>query len=271
MNRLLRVLDIEHINQLIGDADVALEHYRRMYGVEIEQIYRQRTGPYDNFVFKMGRVSFEVFSPVDPAHSFGRQHRRFGNCWQGCLWRVPDLEEAIGICQANEIPLVDVVLTPERRWAFTDPRATYFSIQLDDRDLWDKATAANAVGITDLSGFTIAVDDSARAAKFFEGLVADVEVIYEEERPALGATAIGLSLGGYELELQSPVREGELSSFIENYRQRIRTATWKVTSLDDAKQHFAKQKIHLVEGDRPGWLAIEPADNLGIGMQFAES
>lgn len=266
-----RVLEIEHINQLIGNADVALEHYRRMYEVEIEQIYRQRTGPYDNFVFKMGRISLEVFSPVDPAHSFGRQYRRFGNCWQGCLWRVPNLEEAIGICRADGIPLVDVVLTSERRWAFTDPRATYFSIQLDDRDLWDKASAPNAVGITDLRGFTIAVDDSTRAAKFFEGLVADVEVIYEEERTALGATAIGLRIGKYELELQSPVREGELSLFIEKYKQRIRTATWKVTSLDDAKRHFAGLQIHLVEGDRPGCLAIEPADNLGIAMQFAES
>ena len=270
MNDRLRVLEIEHINQLVGSASAALEHYRRVYGVEIEQIYRQRTGPYDNFVFNMGRASLEVFSPVDPAHSFGRQHRRFGNCWQGCLWRVPDLEEAIGICQMDGIPLVDVVLTPERRWAFTDPRATYFSIQLDDRDLWDNAPAPNAVGITDLHGFTIAVDDNTKAAKFFEGLIADVEVIYEEQRTALGATAIGLRLGKYELELQSPVREGVLSSFIEKYKQRIRTATWKVSSLDDAKQYFATRDIHLVDGDRPGCLAIEPADNLGIGMQFAE-
>jgi hypothetical protein len=264
----LRVLEIDHINQLIDNADRAVEHYERVYGATVAEVFRQRTGPYDNFIFKMGAMTLEVFSPVDPEYSFGRQHHRFGNCWQGCLLRVPDLREAIEACERRGIPLVDVNL--ERGWAFTDPRATYFSIQLEDRDDWDKTTTENSAGILGLQGFSVVVPDAREGVAFFTSLLADAEILYEEARPALHGRATGILVAGYVLEIQSPSGDGELSEFLDRYRPRIRTATWRVSSLEDLERGLAAQGIRLLEGDRDGAVAIAPADNLGLSMQFVE-
>jgi hypothetical protein len=95
-----------------------------------------------------------------------------------------------------------------------------------------------------------------------------MDVVYEEPRPALAARATGLAFAGYELELQSPTGDGPLASFLERYRPRIRSATWKVESIEGFTEHLAAQGVELVDGDRPGTLAIRPEDNLGIDMQF---
>lgn len=266
----LRVTEMDHINQLIDGTDKAVAHYRDLYGAQIEEVYRQRFGPYDNFVFKMGAMTMEVFSPVDPQHSFGRQHQRFGNCWQACLWRVPNLEEAIETCRSEGIPLVDVEMDPDRRWAFTDPRTTFFSIQLEDRDTWDKTVTPNPVGILGMAGFSVAVPDRDQAVALFRGLVADADVLYEEERPGLAAVATAIGVDRYAVEFVSPTGEGEISAFLERYRARIRTVTWKVSSLEKAAKHFADHGISLRPGDRPAELAIAPEDNLGVPMQFSE-
>lgn len=265
----LVVTEVDHINQLVGSADLAVEHYERVLGVAVEEVFRQRTGPYDNFIVKVGTMTLEVFAPVDPGFSFGKQHARFGNCWQGCLWRVPDLVGAVDTCRARGIPVVDVNL--ERGWAFTDPRATYFSIQLEDKDDWDKSTTSNGAGITGLHGFTAAVADGPAAVIFFRDLLSGVEVRYEEDRPALGARAVGLGLAGYELELQWPTGDGVVASFLDRYRQRIRTATWTVASIDRLAARLAGEGITLRDGDRDGTVAIAPEDNLGVAMQFVEA
>jgi hypothetical protein len=44
----------------------------------------------------------------------------------------------------------------------------------------------------------------------------------------------------------------------------------RVSSLADLERHLAGQGIRLLERDRAGALAITPADNLGVGMQFVE-
>ena len=264
----LEILEIDHVNQLIGDADTAREHYERVYGARVAEIYRQRTGPYDNFLFKLGTMTVEVFSPVDREHSFGRQHSRFGNCWQGCLLRVPDLREAIDVCSERRIPVVDVNL--ERGWAFTDPRTTYFSIQLEDRDDWDKSPSENDAGVERLHGFSVAVHDLEAAVAFFRETIAGADVVYEEERAQIGGRAAGVRIAGYVVELQSPVTDGDLAAFLARYRERVRTMTWKVESLDGLARHLAGCDVAVEPGDRAGTLAVRSADNLDVGMQFVE-
>ena len=266
----LEVLEIDHINQLLPDTDQAIAFYERVYGGEMTGVFRKVFGPYDNFVFKLGSMTVEVFTPDDPDHSFGKQYSRYGANWQAVLWRVPDLEAAIETFREREIPLVDVELDPDRRWAFTDPRATYFSIQLEDRDTWDKTVVPAAIGAERMTGFTSVVKDAEEAAKFFLSLIKGSEILYQEDRPKLNATAIGVKLADYEMELLSPTGDGEISQFIDKNKVRIRTATFKVQSFDALQKRFADQGITLVDGDREGTLATNPADNLGVMMQFTE-
>lgn len=268
----LKVTDIDHINQLLPDTDEALEFYGRVYGADDFRVFRKHFGPYDNFVFKLGSMTVEIFTPGDPEHSFGKQYSRFGANWQAVLWRVPNLEECIETFQARDIPLVDIELDPDRRWAFTDPRATYFSIQLEDRDEWDKTVIPTALGAERMTGFTAAVKDAEEAAKFFTGLIANSEVVYQEDRPKLGATAVGIQLGDseYTMELLSPTGDGAIQEFIDKNKVRIRTATFKVESLDALRARFDEHGVTLVEGDRDGYLATDPATHLGVMMQFTE-
>lgn len=266
----LQVQEIDHINQLLPDTDQAIAFYERVYGAEMTGVFRKVFGPYDNFVFKLGSMTVEVFTPDDPDHSFGKQYSRYGANWQAVLWRVPDLEAAIETFKSRNIALVDIELDPDRRWAFTDPRATYFSIQLEDRDTWDKTVVPAAIGAEGLLGFTAVVKDAEEAAKFFVDLIDESEIIYQEDRPKLNATAIGVKFAHYEMELLSPTSDGVISQFIDKNKVRIRTGTFKVQSFDALEKRFADQGITLVEGDRAGTLATNPADNLGVMMQFVE-
>lgn len=280
----LTVTEIDHINQLIKQTDVALDHYRRLYGVQIDRIFDQEWGPYDNFVFKLGSALIEVFCPVPPekekgnkttqkaeraGEEFRRIHRRFGNMWQAVLWRVPSLEEAIEAMKAREVRVVNVELEEDRRWAFTDPRDTFGMVmQLEDRTGWDKSVTPNPLGVTRLQGLTVAVNDADEASAFFQGLITDAEVVYRQTRSKLDATAIGLRMGDYTVEFISPAGEGEISRFLDHYRQRIRTATFAVESLDRLQKHFADHGVKLREGDIPDTLMIAPEDNLDCQMQF---
>jgi catechol 2,3-dioxygenase-like lactoylglutathione lyase family enzyme len=283
----LTVTEIDHINQLINQTDVALDHYRRLYGVQIDRIFEQEWGPYDNFVFKLGSSLIEVFCPV-PAEKmkgnkttekaerageeFRRIHRRFGNMWQAVLWRVPNLEEAIETMKARDVRLVNVELEEDRRWAFTDPRDTFGMVmQLEDRAGWDKSITPNPLGVTRLDGLTVAVNDADEASSFFQGLITDAEVVYRQARPRLDASAVGVRMGGYTVEFISPAGDGEISRFLDHYRQRIRTATFAVESLDKVKGHFAEHGVKLREGDIPDTLMVAPEDNLDCQMQFVEA
>jgi catechol 2,3-dioxygenase-like lactoylglutathione lyase family enzyme len=268
----LQVLEIDHINQLLPDTDEALEFYERVYGADDFRVFRKHFGPYDNFVFKLGSMTVEIFTPGDPEHSFGKQFTRYGPNWQAVLWRVPNLEECIETFQARDIALVDIELDPDRRWAFTDPRATYFSIQLEDRDEWDKTVVPTDVGAEKMIGFTAAVKDAEEAARFFTGLIANADIVYEEDRPKLNATAVGVKLGDsdYTMELLSPTSDGPISEFIDKNKVRIRTATFKVQSLDDLQKRFESHGVKLVDGDREGYMATDPATHLGVMMQFTE-
>jgi hypothetical protein len=168
------------------------------------------------------------------------------------------------------VRLVNVELEEDRRWAFTDPRDTFGMVmQLEDRAGWDKTVTPNPLGVTRLQGLTVAVNDADEASAFFLGLIADAEVAYRQTRSKLDATAIGVRMGGYTVEFISPTGEGELSRFVDHYRQRIRTATFGVESLDRLQKHFADHGIKLREGDIPGTLMIAPEDNLDCQMQFS--
>ena len=193
-------------------------------------------------------MTLEVFCPVDPEHSFGRQHRRFGNCWQACLWRVPNLEEAIETCRAEGVPLVDVEMDPDRRWAFTTLARPTSPSSSRTGAPWDKTVTPNPVGILGMSGFSVAVPDRGQAVAFFRGHVADTEVLYEEEdRPALAASATAIRIDRYAVEFVSPTGEGELSNFLsgslpgaDTYRQLE-----GFESRDRRAKHFADHGIGL--------------------------
>ncbi len=272
-SRKLQVLGIDHINQLLADTDEAIDFYERVYGAHVGEfwpVYRKHFGPYDNFVFKIGSMFVEIFTPGDPDHSFGRQFQRYGANWQGVLWRVPKLEDAIEALQEHNVGLVDIEMDPERRWAFTDPRSTYFSIQIEDWTHWDKTIDPVQIGANHMLGFTAVVDDAEAAAAFFLDLIDECGVEYHEDRPALKATAIGLTVGPYVLELLSPYGDGEISAFLAKNRPRIRTATFGVDDLDTLRNGLQRNGITAREGDRAGTLAVSPSDNLGVMMQFAQ-
>jgi catechol 2,3-dioxygenase-like lactoylglutathione lyase family enzyme len=266
----LQAIHIDHINQLIGDYDAAIEHYGKVFGAELEYDGREAWGGYNNCVLLLGTARLEIFSPVDPEDGFARQHRRYGNAWQALLWTVPNLEEALDILRSRNVRLVNVELQEDRRWAFTDPRDTFGMVmQIEDRP-WPAVEAKSPFGLGDLTGLTVAVTDADAAATFFHDLFKDSEIVYREDRPKLAATAVGLQIAHYTVEFLSPTGPGEIQDSLDKYRPRIRTATWRVASLDAARAHFAGHGITLIDGDRGGTLTVPAADNLDVLLQFTE-
>jgi len=63
--RRITVLEIDHINQLLPDADEAIEFYQRVYGAEIEADHREVFGPYNNLLVEGDRPENAAIAPED--------------------------------------------------------------------------------------------------------------------------------------------------------------------------------------------------------------
>ncbi len=266
----LRFLRVNHINQVIDDYHRAIEHYRGLYGATLEVDFRDAFGGgYNNCLLHLGATRLEIFSPIDPDSSFGRQHQRYGNFWHAVAWAVPRLEDALDTLRRRGIRVVNVELDGGHRRLFADPRDTFgLTLQLGDAE-WPEFKPESPFGLEGLAGVSVAVHDAEEAAAFYLGLVSGARLIYRSSLPTLSASAVGLRMADYIIEFLSPNGSGVVRNFLERYHPKIWTATWRVNNVEIVREHFESRGVVLRKGSHPGTLEIEPADNLGLRLQFA--
>jgi len=71
------------------------------------------------------------------------------------------------------------------------------------------------------------------------------------------------------VELISPTGSGVIDRHLRRWGDGIRSVVFGVQDLDAAAAHFAGHGVELAPGDQTDTLAILPADNRGVMMEFA--
>jgi catechol 2,3-dioxygenase-like lactoylglutathione lyase family enzyme len=274
MPKTLSCIHMNHINAMVENFDKSVDHFRDLYGAEFNLDL-----PGDHWhacLLTIGGVMFEVFAPSEYL-----LNARLGPHYVGVEYQVPDADEARaevlarGMRVIRELGVAIHVHPAEAfgvAWEFfgrsfhDDPSPVPYVEPLKPASYWRDE---HPLGLTGLKRLSVAVSDLGSATEFFEDFLG-ASVIYEEERPAVAARAVGLTLGDTVAELISPVGAGSIERYLARYGDGIRSTVFAVRDLGQAKSYFAEHGVMLHPGDAPDAVAIAPEDNLGLLFEFSE-
>jgi methylmalonyl-CoA/ethylmalonyl-CoA epimerase len=266
----LEIKKLNHINQVLSDYDGAIDFYRRVFGAKLTFDGRQQFGPYNNCILYIGPVIIELFSPCDET-GLGRLIARYGDTWQGVEFLTPNLDDSIAAVNARNLRIVD---HNPGKWFFLLPSECHgLCLEIVDPVggvFAEDQGETNPFGITGLKNLSVAVRDVDAAVAFYADLVAGAHETYRDERPNVGAVAVGMNFGPETVEFLAPTGPGAISDYLDRYRQQIRGISFRVKDLGAVKEHLAASGLPRIEGDEPGSIAIPPEHNYGVLYQFSD-
>ncbi len=269
---MISCLHVNHLNALVEDRDESLVHFGDLYGAQF--LLDKPESEY--ILIAIGTVIFELFAPQNFL-----LHARLGPHYNGIEYQVPDVGEVrreLGRRGIRIVGDIDVAFYTHPADTFgvgiefyhrnfhTDGIPNGYLEPIKPIDYWRNE---HPLGCTGLKRYSLVVGDVGAATKFFQDLMG-ATVLYEEPRPAIGARAVGLHLGGTVTELLTPTEDGEIQRELARYGDGIRSTVFGVRDLAQAQSYFHKRGIPLHLGDAPNTLAISPEDNRGLLFEFAE-
>ena len=275
----LTITRLLHVNQLVDDFDTARAFYATVFGAREYWTGYDGAENRDASLFVIGDTCIELFAPRDRTSLLGASLARFGNSWHSFEWQVPDLE------QAREALLERGVRTPTYRpgsFLMTHPGDCHgMLVELCPLDMagdprtepgWSPAywRDTHPLGITGLRAMSFAVRDLPGATAWLTDLLG-VGPAYCEGRDAIDADVVGVPAADAVVELvqaRSPV--GPIADYIARYGQRLRSIEFGVVDVDRARDHLAGCGLRVVDGSRPGAIALAEEDNWGVRWEFAQ-
>jgi len=270
----LECLHMNHLNAVVEDFDASVEHFSDLFGAQFN--FDLPGAHWHACLLTIGGVMFEIFEPTEYL-----LHARMGPHYVGVEYQVPNVDAARvellsrGMRVIRELDVAFHVHPAETfgvAWEFFgksfqdpgDPPVPY------DEPIWSaERFAEHPLGFTGLKRYSVAVADLDAALEFAQGFLG-AEIAYREDRPAIGATAVGLDLGDTVLELLSPTGPGEIERFIARYGDGIRSTVFSVRDLEAATSYLTERGVTLLPGDAPGAVAIAPEDNMGLLFEFSD-
>ena len=274
MSDSLDCLHMNHLNAVIEDFDESIEHFTKVFGA---QFNHDLPGEHWHAcLLTIGGVMFEIFSPT-----VYLLHARMGPHYVGVEYVVPDvaaaraetLERGLRVIRELEVAFhVHPAGAFGVAWEFFDqsfqdldsPPVPYAE-PIRSADSW----LEHPIGYTGLKRYSVVVADLEAARDFVQSYLG-ASLLYEEERPAVEARALGFELGDTVLELLSPVGEGPIERFLARYGEGIRSTVFAVKDLERASAYLRDQGFELHPGDAPGSIALAPEDNMGLLFEFSE-
>lgn len=267
----IRCRRVSHLNVVIENFDRSIEHLQTVLG---GWFMMDLPGPHWHAcLIEVGGHILELFEP--PGFLLNSRH---GPHVLGVEYEAEMTEVRAAVAARNIGIMRDVVAAIHTDPAdgygvdyeffdgtFYGPDAPHVHQHSQSAEYW----RAHAMGYTGFVGYTHAVRDIAAASAFLKDFVT-AEIAYEEDRPALGARAIGMRIADDVCELVSPTGDGALYREMMRTGEGIRSAVWGVADLARARDHLAGHGMRLIEGTAPGSIAIDPRDNQGILFEFVE-
>jgi hypothetical protein len=268
----IRTIRVNHINVVLEDYETMVEHYARVFGGRVVMDLPQAT--WHACIMDVGRVLFELFAPNEFF-----LYTRYGPHYLGIEYQVEDLDVAReviasrGIRVARELgvalhsnPADCYGVSLELFGGFFHDNEELLHVPMQPAEYWRDE---HPLGLTGLKGYTVAVADLAPAVEDFRA-VFDSTVVYEEARPAVRGTAVGLRVADTVLELMAPTGGGPLEEHLLRHSEGIRSTVFGVRDLDQAARYFEERGVGLVPGAAPDTLAIPSEQNLGVIFEFSE-
>ena len=265
-------IELAHINLCTRDFDASMDHFQKLFGAQF--VHDIPAPQWHAVLLYMGGLLFELFVP-----EHWLLNARYGAHWVGLEYQIGDVAETRRNLQGRGLGLVrDIGIAihsePEEcfgvalefydRSFFSDDPVTWIE-PLKPASYWRDEYP---IGYTGLARYSIAVGDHESALHFYDDLF-DLKVIYEQHRPRLNARVSSIQLADTVVELLSPTGPGPIADQLHRYGDGMRSVVFGVADLDRTARHFADHGITLVPGDRDDTLAIRPADNLGVMMEFS--
>jgi catechol 2,3-dioxygenase-like lactoylglutathione lyase family enzyme len=266
---------MNHINIVVDDYDDSVERFTDLYGAQVIMDMPRQDWHACLMVFG-GAVIFELFAPHDTL-----LHARFGPHYVGVEYQVTDVDtarEAILARGGRVLRELDVAFHAHPAeghgvaWEFYGesfhdvPPPNEFLEPIRPSTFWRDEHPLRSVG---LKRYSLAVEDIEAARRFLEEVV-NGTFLYEQDRPAVGAKAVGMALADTVIELLAPTEDGVISRHVARWGDGIRSAVFQVKDLEVAIDHFKGKGVDLLPGDGPDTLAIRPQDNCGILFEFCE-
>jgi len=268
-------LHMNHVNAVVDGFDEPVERFKALYGAQVIMDMPRAEWHACLIVFG-GAVIFELFAPHDDL-----LHARFGPHYIGIEYQVDDVDAARqAIIAAGRRVIRDVGVAFHAHpadsfgvgWEFygrsfhTVPPPVPLLEPIRPVSYW---ADEHPLGCLGLARYSIAVADAADARAFLEGTL-NGAVAYEEDRPAIGARAVGVALADTIVELLAPTGEGVISRHLARWGDGIRSMVFQVKDLERARAYFEQKGAGLAPGDTPGCVALHPGDNCGLLFEFCE-
>lgn len=274
----LKILRVNHINQIVDDYDTALAHLQNLFDGQFLRDIRANPVTAGCLVDVGGEI-VELLAPKVMDKGEGKQLARYGQHYQGVEILVPSVAEALEVIKERKIETLlergaDFYTRPsatqgvclqvfDRDWHAESPPAPYENPKRDPQ-WWDE----HPIGFRGLHHLSFACTDLDEAERFWTDLTGG-EVTHRSPRPAVAASAVGFDMG-IPVELIGPTGPGPIADYIERYGPRIWATTFTVRDLEATAAYFESRGVELVAGDALDTLMIPPEQNLEVVYQFTE-
>jgi catechol 2,3-dioxygenase-like lactoylglutathione lyase family enzyme len=273
----LKILKVNHINQVVDDYDTAVSHLQDVFGGQfLREIGANPVTA--GCLVEVGGEIIELLAPKIMDKAEGKQLAKYGPHYQGIEVMVPSVSEALEVIKDRGIRTllergVDFYTMPSATqgvclqvydgdWHSDSPPAPYVNAKRA-RQWWEEE---HPIGFRGLHHVSFACTDLDEAERFWCALTGG-EVTFRAERPTVAGNAVGLDIG-IPVELIAPTGPGAIEDYIERYGPRIWATTFAVRDLGATAAYFASRGIELVPGDAPDSLMVPSERNLHVVYQF---
>lgn len=264
---------LNHMNVVYRDFDASVRHYKDLFDAEF--VVDMPQSEWHVCLMAFGNVLFEFFIPEQ-----WLTNARYGPHFVGLEYQA-NIDEVRAALDSHGIGIVRDI----GQALHTEPRDCFgisfefYGGSFHERN-WDdlggkpfKGVAywrdEHPMGLTGLVGYSVVVADLDAGVRFMESFLSARE-IYREDRPDIGAKAVGLRVSDDIVELLRPVGDGEIAQHHYRYGDGVRATRFGARDLGRVRDFFAAKGVEIVPGDIEGSLVLRAEDNLGVIFEFIE-
>ena len=106
---------IEHVAIAVADIDAAIEHYRDVWGLDVEHRERVEDQGVEEVLFPVGTSYIQLLGALSPSTPGGRFLERRGPGVHHVAYRVDDVEAALASLREEGVRLIDAHGRPGSR------------------------------------------------------------------------------------------------------------------------------------------------------------
>jgi methylmalonyl-CoA/ethylmalonyl-CoA epimerase len=98
---------VEHIAIAVADLDATIEHYRDVWGIQVEHRERVEDQGVDEAMLRVGDTYLQLLGSTGPDTTVGKFVERRGEGLHHIAYEVDDLEGTLAELKAKGVPLID--------------------------------------------------------------------------------------------------------------------------------------------------------------------